>query len=144
MVFFFYTGQIDYNINKLPFSESYLLVYLYISSVNRGLSALADAAYSRLRHPQTCIGDLGDIKSVLYLVLYSQVGKKAAGIKRTTEIREAVVEEFALEILIDLAEDDLEHYCRDNAEFRDIMLRALIIEARRMMLQRGLDLDELD
>ncbi len=144
MVFYYYTGRIHYDVDKLPFSEAYFLVYLYISAVNRGLTTLADAAYSHLRHPQTRIGELSDIKSVLHLVLCGQVGKKAAGTKRTIEIREAVVEQFALEILSDVVEEDLDQYCRDNIEFGSMMLQAVISAIRRSTLERGFDLDELD
>ena len=140
-----YTGSLYYDIHKLPFSEAYFLVYLYISAVNRGLTSLADAAYSRIRHPQTRMDDDKDeMRSVLSLILYSQLGKKTAGNKRTTEIREAVLEQFAAPLLENLDEEDLMQFCGDNADFRDMMLQALITEVRRMMLERGLDLDELD
>ena len=136
-----------YDIEKLPFSEVYFLVYLYISAVNRSLTSLADAAYSRIRHPQTRIDeddDDDDMRSVVSLILYSQIGKKAAGMKRTTEIREAVLEQFAAPLLEILDEEHLLQFCEDNLDFRDMLLRALVSEVRRVMLDRGLDLDELD
>ena len=133
-----------YDVDKLPFSEAFTLAYLYVSSVNRGLSALADAAYSRLHRPRTRIGERSDIKSVLYLVLYGQVGKKSAGQKRTREIREAVVEQFAMEILTRLDEDDIDQYVRDNAEFASMLLQAVISPIRRSLWETGFDRDEVD
>lgn len=78
------------------------------------------------------------------LILYSQIGKKSAGMKRTTEIREAVLEQFAAPLLEILEEKDLWQFCGDNPDFQDMLLRAVVPDVRRVMLERGHDLDALD
>ena len=144
IICFFYTQLLCYDVAHLPISETQFLMCLYRSAVNKNLASLANAVYSRLRRPETQLGNAHDIKATLKIAIHGMIGKRAAGQKRRKEIQEALIERFGEEIWDNLEDDDLAQFFRDSWEFASIMLEAITRTLRYRMAEQGIYLDELD
>jgi hypothetical protein len=144
VVAYLYTGTLSYEVDTLPISEAHFLTSLYRTAVNRALGGLADLVYSQMSRPETQIGRVRDIQQILHIILFYAMGKGKVGLRRRTEIRQAMIVRFAEEIWDIFPDEDLEQLCGDNEAFAREMLEAVADVVCACMAERGVDLEELD